>query len=76
MKIIMKSAVEGAQTSLFCSLAPEIETSEYNGKYFSDITMVNPLPKFGYHNLEATEMAKRLWKISEEITGSKMTNDV
>ena len=72
MKIIMKTSVEGAQTSLYCSLAPEIEKAEFNGKYFADITLTDPAPQFGFDNPKAGEMATRLWKISEEITQSTL----
>ena len=34
MKLFMKSAVEGAQTSLYCATSPEV--SEHTGRYYGD----------------------------------------
>lgn len=34
MKLFMKSAVEGAQTSLYCATSPEV--SEHTGRYYDD----------------------------------------
>lgn len=64
--LLVKTPIEGAQTTLFCALASELEG--VSGKYYSDCAEKEP-------SLEAQNdtNAKRLWSISEEWTKLKKT---
>jgi len=66
LSLIFKTPVHGAQTSIYCAIAPELD--EVSGLYFSDCAPEELLPK-------ATNMedAERLWKISEEWVAEKET---
>jgi len=57
-----KSAVEGAQTSIYLASSPEV--ANVTGKYFSDQEPRKTSP--ASYNLEA---ARRLWSVSEDLTG-------
>ena len=72
MCIFLKTAIQGAQTSLYCALSPELDDEKFNGKYFSDIKLTDPHARFAYDNQEADKMAEDLWKTSEEITSSTL----
>ena len=56
----MTSPYKGAQTTLYCTLAPELDDPKFSGLYFSDS---NPA-KTRFLN---PKMAEELWKISEII---------
>eukprot|EP01124_Arcella_intermedia_P005279 TRINITY_DN13116_c0_g1_i1.p1 TRINITY_DN13116_c0_g1~~TRINITY_DN13116_c0_g1_i1.p1 ORF type:complete len:320 (-),score=49.34 TRINITY_DN13116_c0_g1_i1:82-1041(-) len=57
-----KSPQRGAQTSLYCALAPNIE--KHSGKYFTDCALATPAPE-----AEDDGLAKKLWYYSEEQWG-------
>ncbi|RUS72780.1 hypothetical protein EGW08_019457 [Elysia chlorotica] len=64
--ILLKTPLEGAQTTLACALNPAWET--ISGKYYSDCKEKEPsLPA------QDAEAAKRLWDVSVEITEGKRT---
>lgn len=63
-KPFIKTARQGAQTSIFLAVDPELEN--VTGKYFSDCAIANE-SKAGKDD----EAAARLWKISEEMVGLK-----
>ena len=59
----VKTPLQGAQTTLFTALAPNLE--KYSGMYFADCAAQhnsNPL------TLDK-DVAKRLWQLSEKQTG-------
>ncbi len=60
--LAMKSAVQGAQTSIYCSVTEELKDA--TGMYYSDCTEVKP-------SRRATdeESARRLWEVSAELVG-------
>jgi NAD(P)-dependent dehydrogenase (short-subunit alcohol dehydrogenase family) len=60
--MIMKTAVQGAQTTIYLVISEEVEG--VSGKYFGDCHEQTPLPK----SLNK-EVAKRLWRMSEDMTG-------
>ena len=72
MGIFLKTPIQGAQTSLYCALSPELDDEKFNGKYFSDIKLTDPHARFAYDNAEADKMAEDLWKTSEDITSSTL----
>lgn len=55
----MKSAVSGAQTSLYCALEPELE--KVTGQYFADCKQKEVAPQG-----KDDAMAKFLWRVSEK----------
>lgn len=59
--IFFKNAVQGAQTTLYCALASELDG--VSGKYFSDCKEKAPA-KYAQDD----EAAKKLWDISEKWT--------
>lgn len=61
----VKTAWEGAQTSIYTAIAPGIE--KYSGMYFADCKVKkHPHPLVG-----DKEAAARLWKVSEELVNYK-----
>merc|ERR1712243_319862 len=58
----MKSAAAGALTSIFCAIEEGIE--DYSGLYFTDCAVTEP----SVASCDE-EMAKKLWDVSEELTG-------
>ena len=72
MALFLKNSIQGAQTSLYCALSPELDDEKFNGKYFSDIKLTDPHARFAYDNADADKMAEDLWKTSEEITSSTL----
>ena len=59
-----KTTVQGAQTSIYCAVQEGIE--ELSGSYFSDCAVAS---SSGVS--QDVEMAKKLWEVSEEMTGVK-----
>lgn len=62
VKLIAKKPEKGARTMLYLATSPEVKG--VTGKYFSNMKPVRPSAK-AYD----TEVGKRLWKVSEELTG-------
>jgi len=61
----IKSPVEGAQTTIYTAVAPNIE--KYSGMYFADCQVKkNANPIAGDE-----EAGKRLWKMSEDMVKEK-----
>lgn len=60
----MKTAREGAQTTIYCAVAEELD--EVSGAYFSDCDAKKLLP-------HASNMAhaQRLWTLSEALVATK-----
>ncbi|XP_026057241.1 retinol dehydrogenase 12 isoform X1 [Carassius auratus] len=56
-KPFTKTSVQGAQTSIYCAVAPELETE--SGKYYSDCT-----PAKCSQAAMDDEVAQRLWELS------------
>ncbi|XP_053399669.1 retinol dehydrogenase 14-like isoform X2 [Mercenaria mercenaria] len=59
-KYIMKSAVQGAQTTIYCAVDPDLDN--VSGKYFSDCAMKKEVPQ-----ALDNEVSAKLWKVSEEM---------
>nr|XP_039263602.1 retinol dehydrogenase 12-like [Styela clava] len=59
---ILVDVEKGAQTSVYCAIAPELET--VTGKYFSGCKVVR---EASYARNDKS--ASKLWKMSEELTG-------
>ncbi|KAH1016587.1 hypothetical protein HUJ04_007783 [Dendroctonus ponderosae] len=55
-----KSRLEGAQTTIHCSVAKGIES--LSGKHFQDCHLVDT-----YKKAQDPDMSKQLWKVSEEV---------
>lgn len=64
--LFLKTPEHGAQTSIYCAVAPELETT--SGLYFSDCAPEDLLPK-----AKNMEDAEKLWKISEEWVADPST---
>ena len=60
LAIFTKTPHQGGQTSVHCSIAPEIEG--VSGKYWSDCALKGP-PKRALDD----EECKRLWEYSEKV---------
>ncbi|XP_067681959.1 retinol dehydrogenase 12-like [Haliotis asinina] len=60
--LTFKTVQQGAQTSICCAVAEELEG--VTGKYFSDCTETKLLP-----HATDEDAARRLWRLSEEMTG-------
>lgn len=58
----MKSEKEGAQTTIYLATSPEVE--EVNGAYFADCKVKTPRKQ-----AMDPAAARKLWEISEELTG-------
>ncbi|KAF0292204.1 Retinol dehydrogenase 12 [Amphibalanus amphitrite] len=59
---MFKTPEQGAQTTLYCALAPELAT--LSGRYYSDCKEKQPSAR-----ARNDEDAARLWEISEELVG-------
>nr|AEE63202.1 unknown [Dendroctonus ponderosae] len=55
-----KSRLEGAQTTIYCSVAKGIES--LSGKHFHDCHVVDT-----YKTAQDPDISKQLWKVSEEV---------
>jgi len=62
MKPFIKTVASGAQTTLYCAVDESI--AEHSGRYYSDCRETRPKPQ-----AENMEDAKRLWEVSEQLTG-------
>ena len=67
--MVMNSAAQGAWPTLAAAAAPEVESAQYygpgrNGEWSGPAREVQPRPK-----AKRIETAKRLWALSEEMTG-------
>ena len=71
MSPFLKTPSQGAQTTLYCALSNELDDAKFNGKYFADGKECSPHNNFTYNEQNAKRAAD-LWKISEEITNSKL----
>ena len=65
--LFSKSTRDGAQTSIYCAIAEELEKPEMSGKYFADCKETNVK-----HACSNPDLAEKLWKISEEVTQSSL----
>lgn len=65
---LAKTLSEGAHTAVHLTLAPTLQS--VTGKYFSDCRQTKPSFK-----CMDDKTAKRLWEVSEELTGAKFTID-
>ena len=62
LRITWKSPSQGAQTSIYCAVAEELEG--ISGKYHEDCAETKLIPRG-----EDDAVAKKLWEISEQYTG-------
>ena len=62
MRPFFKTPEQGAQTTLYCALAPELTT--ISGRYYADCKEVRPSAR-----ARRDEDAARLWQVSEELVG-------
>ena len=60
---LTKDVVHGAQTSIFCAAAPELE--KLGGKFYSDCKERKPLPL-----ANDLDLSQELWRLSEELVGT------
>jgi len=61
-KLFAKTPEQGAQTSLYLTVSPDVEG--VGGKYFSDCRPANTNAR-----AQDAESGKKLWEISEQVTG-------
>ncbi|XP_064202191.1 retinol dehydrogenase 12-like [Anguilla rostrata] len=62
MKPFTKTSVQGAQTSIYCAVAPELENE--TGQYYSDCAQANPSTA-----AKDDVMAQKLWELSCQMLG-------
>lgn len=62
LKIFCKSPREGAQTTIFLAVSPEVEG--VTGKYYADCRESNIA-----HSARDTDLARKLWEVSEKLVG-------
>ena len=65
-KFLIKTPFHGAQTTLYCALEPSLENE--SGNYYSDCKK-----KIPSRNARNEDDQKRLWDISEEVVGLKVS---
>lgn len=63
---LFKTPENGAQTTIFCAVDESI--ADHSGRYYSDCKEKRPRPQ-----AENMEDAKRLWDLSEQLTGIGQT---
>ncbi len=61
-RLVMRSPEKGAETAVYLATSPEVEG--VTGKYFVDMKQ-----KYSSRASQDTEAARRLWQISEDLTG-------
>jgi len=64
--LLLKDVKSGAQTSIWCSVAPELGKDEA-GKYYADCKFRGPAAK----QAGDAALAKRLWEVSDQMTAKK-----
>lgn len=64
MRVFIKTPLQGAQTQLYCCLEESI--ADHSGRYYSDCKEKQPSAR-----ARSEEDAKKLWEISEKLTGLK-----
>ena len=62
--LFVKTPESGAQTSIFCAVDESLDSE--SGLYYSDCAAKTPEPQ-----ALSDEDARRLWDLSEELTGLK-----
>ncbi|XP_053313040.1 dehydrogenase/reductase SDR family member 13 [Spea bombifrons] len=60
--LFLRTPTDGAQTSIYCAVQEEIEM--YSGRYFNNCRVQKVLP-----HARDDARAKKLWEVSEELTG-------
>ncbi|CAH2220041.1 dehydrogenase reductase SDR family member 13 [Pelobates cultripes] len=60
--LLLRTTTDGAQTSIYCAVQEGIE--KYSGGYFKNCTFTTVKP-----HARDDGVAKRLWEVSEELTG-------
>ena len=60
--LILKTPWQGAQTAVYCATEPSLE--EVSGQYFGNCKQEDCAPQ-----AKDDGTAKKLWEVSEEITG-------
>ena len=60
--LILKTPWQGAQTAIYCATEPTLE--EVSGQYFGDCRQKECAPQ-----AKDDGIAKKLWEVSEEMTG-------
>ncbi|XP_049870442.1 retinol dehydrogenase 14-like [Pectinophora gossypiella] len=63
-KLVVKNAWEGAQTSIYLAVSPDV--AEVSGRYFRDCFEVS-INKLA----QDAEIARKLWEVSEKLTALK-----
>ncbi|XP_077283979.1 retinol dehydrogenase 14-like isoform X2 [Arctopsyche grandis] len=66
IKIFLKNSKEGAQTSIFACVSPEI--ADVTGRYFMDCKLSNTS-----ETAKDNSISKKVWKLSEEAVGLKQS---
>eukprot|EP01122_Echinamoeba_exundans_P002749 TRINITY_DN12730_c0_g1_i1.p1 TRINITY_DN12730_c0_g1~~TRINITY_DN12730_c0_g1_i1.p1 ORF type:complete len:300 (+),score=46.22 TRINITY_DN12730_c0_g1_i1:263-1162(+) len=61
-RLLFKTPLQGAQTSLYCALEPQLESEA--GKFFADSAVVKKVP-----STFNSDDAAKLWLISEQLVG-------
>ncbi|XP_037077685.1 LOW QUALITY PROTEIN: retinol dehydrogenase 12-like [Pollicipes pollicipes] len=68
LRPVVRSPEQGAQTTLYCALAPELET--VSGRYYADCKETQPSRR-----AQSDEDAARLWAVSERLVGLPAATD-
>jgi hypothetical protein len=71
MRIVAQPAEKGALPTLFAATNPDIRGGEYIGPDGPGSRRGNPVQTSEASKLFKTEMAVKLWEISENLTGVK-----
>ncbi|XP_037077462.1 retinol dehydrogenase 12-like [Pollicipes pollicipes] len=64
----LRTPEQGAQTTLYCALAPELDT--VSGRYYADCKETTPSRR-----ARSDEDAARLWAVSEQLVGLSSTDE-
>jgi retinol dehydrogenase-11 len=64
VRLFAKTSEEGAQTTIYCSVAKGIE--KFDGEHFSDCRRVEP-----YATTTPSDLPQKLWQKSQQIVGLK-----
>lgn len=60
--VFFQSCIEGAQTSIYCSVQKGIES--FTGGHFHDCHFVRP-----YKSVQDPDVPKKLWEVTEKLVG-------